>query len=94
MNPFPKRPTSLRIRFSNKCISISSSNTKTLPLGGFFVIFIYMSKHTDKINAMKTAGKATTAHKTRKTYKHFLHHETEIKNQHGEPYIILTDFIG
>ena len=43
MNPFPKRPTSLRIRSSNKCISTSSSNIKTLPLGGFlFGLYIYI----------------------------------------------------
>ena len=46
------------------------------------------------MDGLMVGGQLTTAHKTRKTYKHFLHHETEIKNQHGEPYIILTDFIG
>jgi hypothetical protein len=54
MNPFPKRPISLRIRSSNKCISISSSNTKTLQLGGFFIwgIYLYTMKLLSVIKEM------------------------------------------
>ena len=46
------------------------------------------------MDGLMVGGQLTTEYKTRNTYKHFVHHETEIMNQHGEPYVILTDFIG
>ena len=45
-------------------------------------------------DGLMVGGQLTTPHKTRRTYDHFEHHETEMKNEHGEPYVVLTNFIS
>ena len=45
-------------------------------------------------DGLMVGGQLTTPHKTRRTYDHFEHHETEIKNEHGKPYVVLTNFIS
>jgi predicted GNAT family acetyltransferase len=43
---------------------------------------------------LMVGGQLTTEYKTKETYKNFKSQELDIKNEKGEPYILLTDWIG
>ena len=43
---------------------------------------------------LMVGGQMTTEYKTKETYKNFATKELDIKNEKGDPYILLTDWIG
>jgi hypothetical protein len=52
-----------------------------------------LSKERKK-DGLMVGGQLLQSAKTRTTYNNFKYYEYELKNEHGEPYIILTDWIN